>query len=189
MSAVVAALRQPERLHRCDDASIPDEPGVYGWYFSDLDGVVPLEGCHEVGGRWLLYVGIAPSRTGSDATLRSRIRNHCGRDASRSTLRRSLGSLLADRLGLQMRRVGKSERRQFGKGEAALSEWMAEHARVSWVVVEEAWTVESAVIAELHPPLNLEHNADHPFAAELARRRAKQNDRARELAVLGVSAR
>lgn len=184
---VLAVLREPERLHgRADvlgaDDPVPRRAGVYGWYFSGLDGVVPLEGCREVAGRYLLYVGIAPSRAGSGATLRSRIRQHLTNNASGSTLRRTLGSLLADRVGIQMRRVGT--RTHFAEGEAVLSEWMAEHARVCWVVTEEPWTMEPAVIAELNLPLNLQHNRDHPFADELVRRRADQKAQAKRLPVI-----
>lgn len=73
----------------------------------------------------------------------------------------------------------------FVGGEGVLSQWMAEHARVCWAVVEKPWTVESAAIDELDLPLNVQHNGDHPFVAELKRRRADQRSRARQLPVVG----
>ncbi len=47
--------------------------------------------------------------------------------------------LLADELGIQLRRVGSGRRRTFADGEQVLSEWMAENAFVSWVVRERPW--------------------------------------------------
>lgn len=187
-SQVLTALRQPDRLYAPSEVLaggdvVPRLPGVYGWYFSGLDCLVPVAECHEVQGRRLLYVGIAPSRPSSSATLRSRIRQHLKSNASGSTLRRTLGSLVAEGLGLQMRRVGKSERTHFAAGEALLSEWMGEHARVCWTVVAEPWTVEGTVVTSLDLPLNLEHNAGHGFRDELLRRRADQTGRARQLPV------
>ena len=41
-----------------------------------------------------------------------------------STLRLTLGCLLADQLGIELRRVGSGTRLTFGDGEQALSEWM-----------------------------------------------------------------
>lgn len=189
-SQVLSALRQPERLYAPsevlgDGDPVPRLPGIYGWYFSGVEHVVPVEGCHEVQGCHLLYVGIAPSSAGSGATLRSRIRQHLRSNASGSTLRRTLGSLVAEDIGLQMRRVGKSERTHFAAGEVTLSAWMLDHARVCWAASVEPWAVEPAVIGSLDLPLNLQHNLGHPFRDELVRRRAAQTARARQLPVLG----
>lgn len=119
-SQVRTAPVEPERLYaRAEvlsaDDPVPRRPGVYGRCFSGLEGVVPLEDCREVAGRFLLYVGIAPSRAGSRATLRSRLRQHCRGNASGSTLRRTLGSVLADGLGIQRRQLGT--RTLFAQGE------------------------------------------------------------------------
>lgn len=85
---------------------------------------------------------------------------------------------MADDLGIQMRRVSESGSAHFAAGEAVLSEWVEEHARVCWAVTDEPWAVEPAVIASLDLPLNLEHNLTHPFAAELQQRRAEQRAQA-----------
>lgn len=111
--------------------------------------------------------------------MRSRIRQHLKSNASGSTLRRTLGSLLAGDLGIQMRRMGT--RTHFAAGEPVLSEWMEQHARVCWAVSEKPWSVEPAVIRRLDLPLNLEHNRDHLFATELARLRAERRRKALEL--------
>jgi len=115
---------------------VPAGPGVYGWYFDVPPPGVPLEATHRTEFGYLLYVGIAPreprrsDRKPSSQNLRERIRNHFGGNSSGATLRRSLGSLLASELGIRLRRTGKSERLTFGAGEAALSDWMCEHAQV-----------------------------------------------------------
>ena len=145
--------------------------GLYGWWFDHVPACVPLDGV-TVRDEWrLLYVGIAPSRSGGRATLRSRIgRNHLGRRASASTLRRTLGCLLAADLGLTATRTSPGKY-TFGEGEDALTRWMQKHARVSWVATDSPWSVESAVIESLTLPLNIEFNSSHPFCAELKRMR------------------
>ncbi|MFJ8030526.1 GIY-YIG nuclease family protein [Streptomyces sp. NPDC096032] len=61
-------------------------------------------------------------------------------NAEGSTLRLSLGCLL----DLELRRVGSGKRLTFGQaGEAKLSQWMADNARVCWVEHDEPWTLES----------------------------------------------
>jgi len=68
-------------------------------------------------------------------------------NASGSTLRLTLGCLLSEELGNELRRVGKGERLTFGKsGETAPSEWMSYNAFVSWVVTERPWQTETTDI-------------------------------------------
>jgi GIY-YIG catalytic domain-containing protein len=94
-----------------------------------------------VGG--ILYVGIAPrhmATRSSRQNLRKRVRYHFRGNAYGSTLRFTLGCLL----GLELRRVGSGKRMTFTKaGEAVLSEWTAEHARVCWLEHPEPWTAEA----------------------------------------------
>jgi hypothetical protein len=56
---------------------------------------------------------------------------HTG-NASGSTLRLTLGCLLAERLGIQLRRMGSGRRLSFAAGEAKLLAWMADNAYVTW---------------------------------------------------------
>ena len=96
----------------------------------------------------------------------------------------TLGSLLSEALGIELRRVGSGHRRTFSDGEHALSEWMGADAFVSWIEHPQPWVIEEAVINRFDVPLNLDqnkHNKFHP-ALTAARRRAKQ--RALELPVL-----
>jgi hypothetical protein len=51
-------------------------------------------------------------------------------NAEGSTLRLTLGCLLADELGIELRRVGSGKRFTFSTGEKRLSEWMEANARI-----------------------------------------------------------
>ncbi|PKT67020.1 hypothetical protein CW362_42765 [Streptomyces populi] len=176
------ALTEPDRLWSAREvllrpSPVPAAAGVYGWHFeqapsADLDA-----------GR-LLYVGIAPrymaNRT-STQNLRKRVRYHYRGNAAGSTLRLTLGCLL----GIELRRVGKSGTRMtFGKdGEVALSQWMAENARVCWIEHDEPWTLESELITQLDLPLNLDQNRHNLFHGRLKELRDQARQRARELDV------
>ena len=152
---------------------------------------IDTRGCTSHLGLTLLYIGISPSQpplTGKAASrqnLRKRLRQHYARSAEASTLRRTLGSLLADELGLQLRRVGSTGRRTtFVSGERVLSEWMAENAFVSWVVREQPWDLEAALIHDLDLPLNLKGNSHNRFHRALTEARARCLEQARALPVL-----
>ncbi len=169
----------------------PAAPGVYAWYFAAAPPGVSVEGCHWVDGTVLLYVGISPKRPPvngtqpSRQTLRSRVRYHYRGNAYGSTLRLTLGVLLADELGIGLRRVGSTgSRLTFGDGEAALSGWMAEHARVCWVVDPQPWLLETRLIEGIDLPLNLGQNAHGSFHGRLSQARARQRELARTLPIL-----
>jgi hypothetical protein len=118
-------------------------PGVYGWYFRSLPPHLPNDRCERGDGLTLLYVGIAPKTPppnggrASRQTLRSHIRYHFRGNAEGSTLRLSLGCLLARELGIALRRVGNGTRLTFTlEGEQALSKWMSENAKVcGWCIL------------------------------------------------------
>lgn len=103
------------------------------------------------------------------------------RNAEGSTLRKTLGILLADELGIELRRVGTGTRMTFGTGEQALSMWMSHNAFVSWIVDPEPWILEAQLIAELDVPLNLEGNAHNAFHPELSAARSRAVGHARSL--------
>ena len=169
---------------------IPAQPGVYAWYFSSIPPEVPTADCHRWNGSTLLYVGIspkAPPRDGgrlSRQNLRRRIRYHYRGNAAGSTLRLTLGCLLATELGIALRRVGSGERLTFAAGEEALSGWMAANAHVCWHVTPEPWLSETALIGQLSLPLNLDQNAAGPFRGQLSALRAQCRARARAMPVL-----
>jgi hypothetical protein len=58
-------LLNPKQLWSRDEVlakpcPVPQDPGVYGWYFWRLPPSVDATACHEAQGHKLLYVGIAP---------------------------------------------------------------------------------------------------------------------------------
>lgn len=80
--------------------------------------------------------------------------------------------------------MGSGTRMTFGKaGGAALSQWMAENARVCGLEDDEPWTLESELISQLDLPLNLDENRHNPFHSRLKELRSQARQRAGELAV------
>lgn len=69
-------------------------------------------------------------------------------------------------------------------GEQALSDWMAEHARVCWFPSSQPWLVEADAITQADLPLNLDQNRHHPFYAHLTQLRAQARANAQELPIL-----
>lgn len=187
-------LLNPERLWTREQvlarpSPVPASPGVYAWYFDNPPPGVPVEGCHTADAGTLLYVGISPKAPSAGAkpsrqSLRTRVRYHYRGNAAGSTLRLTLGSLLADEIGIQLRRVGSGQRLTFSEGEATLSEWMERHARICWLETPTPWLEETRLIETLTLPLNLDQNARSPFRSELSARRAAQRQRARALPVV-----
>lgn len=170
--------------------AVPAAPGVYGWWFDSLPTPLDTAACLARNGLTLLYTGISPRRPPangkppSSQTLRSRVRYHYSGNAEGSTLRKTLGVLLSDELGIELRRVGSGKRLTFGEGERVLSSWMADHALVSWIVHPEPWLVEERLIAHLDVPLNLDGNHHNAFHPSLTLARAKAVTRARSLPAL-----
>ena len=191
----VARFLTPERLWRWDEVlqrpcPIPAAPGVYGWWFDRPPAVMDTTGCRTWQGLTLLYTGISPKRPPrngrppSKGQLRQRLTTHFAGNAEGSTLRKTLGCLLADELGIELRRVGSGKRRTFVRGEQVLSDWMAEHAFVSVVEHPRPWELEDRLIATLDLPLNLEGNSRNAFHAALTEVRRLAVAAAKELPVL-----
>jgi hypothetical protein len=147
-------------------AELPRAPGLYAWWAPPglLPGVSgPPHPSAE--GRELLYIGLA-------GNLRTRVgRNHFRGPTGSSTLRRALVALLMTSERYTTRwttdRVVPID-----ADEDRLSAWMREHLRVTWAEHPEPAAVEAAVIAELRPPLNQEHNTSHPLHSMIAVARA-----------------
>lgn len=164
---------------------IPPEAGVYGWFFRQAPAAMDLQRCHKFQGLRLLYVGISPrpptaDRAPSRQNLRKRIRSHFAGRADGSTLRLTLGRLLADQLGIRLG-LSPSGRFTFHEGEEVLSDWMAENAFVAWLATPSPWAIEEMAIRELDLPLNLDQNRSHVFYPTLSavRRAAKVQARMR----------
>ena len=188
---MVEALLRPARL--CTGAQargrhcpIPSTAGVYAWYFNPPPTGVPTDGCHRYDGRVLLYAGISPKappkngRAASKQTIRDRIGYHYRGNAEGSTLRLTLGCLLADDLDIGLRRVGSGKRMTFGPdGERRLSDWMNRHTQVAWVATSRPWELEEHLIRSLVLPLNLDQNRHSPFHQRLSAVRTAQRALAR----------
>jgi hypothetical protein len=169
---------------------VPRAPGVYGWYFKSLPPGVPNGRCERRDGLFLLYVGIAPKAPpanggkASQQTLRSRIRYHFQGNAEGSTLRLTLGCLLAKKLGISLRRVGSGNRMTFtAKGERAIPKWVAKNAKVCWMEHPAPWKVEERLIQTLSLPLNVQGNNHHPFCQTLRAIRAATKENARAMPI------
>lgn len=172
------------------DSQTPRLPDVYAWFFKQIPPGVPNDGCCTSDSLKQLHIGIAPTappKNGaypSRQTLRSRIRYHYRGNAEGSTLRLTLGCLLAKQLDIQLRRVVSGKRMTFtAHGEEMLSHWMAENAFVSWVAVEEPWKLEDHLIKTLSLPLNLRDNGRHPFHPVLSAIRRKAKEQAKQLPI------
>ena len=162
-TASLAAAREP--------SGIPVEPGFYAWWLIDRSALpdIPLDDSPP----HLLYVGIAPSRASSSATLRSRVLgNHVGGNLAASTFRRSLAALLWRREGWTPYVTAKRKLRFTTEDNAALTAWQFEHLLLTWAVTTEPWQIEAQVIADLKPPLNVDHNSAHVFCATIKQARA-----------------
>jgi hypothetical protein len=150
--------------------------GVYRWWFKNSPPIIPLDGTISVDGMNLLYVGTGPKDANSKRFLRERLKDHIERDATKSTLRRSLGCLLAESLQLkfEVARISRSKQTgrityHYGLGarESSLSNWMEKNARVSWILHDRPWELESELMSKLVLPLNVQDNDRHPFAKTL----------------------
>jgi hypothetical protein len=105
---VLPGLRSPIRLWSRSEvlarpSPVPRSSGVYAWYLRELPPGVPASDCIRCNGLTLLYVGIAPRPPAANGrvsrrTLRTRLRQHYARNAAGSTLRLTLGCLLAHQL-------------------------------------------------------------------------------------------
>ena len=170
---------------------IPDRSGIYAWYFKEIPpGLVGIEKCYTREGLTLLYIGIVPKLPGGLRHLRHRIYgDHLTGNAYGSTLRRSLGCLLSQKLGIQLRRIGTVNRMIFCvgetcSGEALLTDWMINNAYVTWHVHNQPWLIETGIIANNFLPLNIQHNANNENYSILKEIRKQAKQKARTLPIV-----
>lgn len=143
---LIASAVRPSELPICSSR------GIYAIWLIDADDLPPI----AVGTNRLLYVGM--TEHGLDA------RNHFHHDHSGfSTLRRSLGAVLKEELGLKALPRGpgasKSNVRNYrfdDDGERALTRWMNGALNVSQVALDiDVAVLEKELIRSMEPPLNL----------------------------------
>ena len=159
-------------------------PGMYSWWV-DAAGAADLsKGLGHPLKEGIVYAGLAgATRSGgstSTNTLWGRIATmHLGRKHEFSTLRRSIGSVLAAAAG------------QPSIDEAGLTRWMHAHLRVVAIPVADPDTLdglETDLLLELDPPLNLAKVPSTPLRsklAELRRHHAARASKARTVERLG----
>jgi hypothetical protein len=171
MSTNADRLLRPDCFYGASDIGnrpcpVSASPGVYAFYFNEPPPGIGSSGCHRVDKHALLYVGIAPKpppangASPSKSHLRQRLRTHYFGNAAGSTLRRTLGCLLSDQLGIKLRRVGSTGRYTFtNPGEQLLDDWMKQHAFVTWVEASAPWELEKHLLSSgLRLPLNVDGN-------------------------------
>nr|WP_246422285.1 DUF6884 domain-containing protein [Nocardiopsis mwathae] len=139
-------------------------PGLYSWWV-DQDGAADLSaGLRLPLAPGVIYAGLAGatrSRSGrkSENTLWGRIRGmHLGGRHEFSTFRLSLGSILAN------------ARAEPKIDEQRLTSWMQRHLRLIAIPIEDADALdglETAVLAQLNPPLNLAKMPRTPVRRQL----------------------
>jgi hypothetical protein len=148
--------------------------GIYAWWLVNTDALpdVPTTP-HPSEPLGLLYVGVGPASARSTRTLRARFRDHT-RDTGRSTLRRTLASLLYEREGWRPYWTDRPLLTDVDND--ALTTWQAANLRVQWFRMPDPWTVEAGVIRAMRPPLNRAHNQAHPFYEQVgaARKRFRE---------------
>ena len=182
-------LINPERLYSRSEVltrpcPIPAVRGVYAWYFKEPPPTVPTDGCLTKDGHTLLYVGISPKNDSSSENLQKRVSYHFRGNAEGSTLRFTLGALLAPLSDFPLRRVGSGNRMTLTHlGEQWLDGWMADNAKVCWVEHPQPWVLEDELLKSLSLPLNLQGNTHHPFFGLLGEIRRTAKAAAREMAI------
>ncbi len=165
-SGTIAALSVP--THALDDlGTLPAASGLYAWWaapdvFPQLPGPThPTE--PELR---LLYVGLAKN-------LRRRITSNHLRRSGSSTLRRTLAGLLLDTERYQTRRTDRVV--IVDEDEIRLTTWMHTHLRLTWCPHQSPADVESAVIGQWAPPLNVSHAISGPALEAITAARAAYN--------------
>ncbi len=117
--------------------------------------------------------------------MRKRITYHYRGNAEGSTLRRTLGVILAKQSGFPLRRVGSAKRMTLThRGEQSLDEWMEKNAFVSWIEHASPWELERELLDKLSCPLNIQGNSRHPFYAQLKMLMLEAVARARKLPIV-----
>jgi hypothetical protein len=120
-----------------DRSKIPDEPGIYAWWFKDALPEIPLDGTLPLDGHHLLYVGIAPRKPRHQG---QKAGAHCagvscaiiwGTGWASSTLRRSLAMLLKSGLDLDISRNTADKLVMSRSDEDRLTDWLIANAAVT----------------------------------------------------------
>lgn len=169
-------------------SKIPPEDGVYAWYFRNLPVDVPTADCRSIDDKVLMYIGISPVNEMSGQNLQKRIIKHFNSNAYSSTLRLTLGVILARESGFPLRRVGSGKAITLThEGERWLDDWMNENAFVTWYKYPNPWEIEGQIIDGLSLPFNILGNEKHNFYLQLKQLRKSALYIAKNLPVVDQS--
>lgn len=163
---------------------IPMTDGIYAWFFKTVPPQVPSLGCENYNDLTLLYAGISPKNEASSQNLRKRITTHFRGNAEGSTLRLTLGVLLSEESGFELRRVGSGKRKTLTHlGEQWLDKWMDDNAFVLWIESEKPWSIEKEILRNFSLPLNIQDNEHHEFSKTLSSIRIRAKKIAEDLPI------
>ena len=75
----IESLTSPSKLYTRGEVlskpcPVPSVSGVYAWFFREIPGIVPTDGCVTKDGLTLLYVGISPKNESSSQNIRKLIK-------------------------------------------------------------------------------------------------------------------
>jgi len=166
-------VKSARYLAACPD-QVPDECGVYAILISRAHELITRldalngrlhTGVH-LGSRTVIYLG------GTSRSLRTRIGDHLEGDARVSTLRMTLGALLAGQLRLKAIGSPGHSYFHFGSGEKVLSAWMHTHLDVAFKTTGRYRETELSLIRELMPALNISDQKRTQLAKELMKARS-----------------
>ncbi|HCE21055.1 MAG TPA: hypothetical protein DF282_00885, partial [Hyphomonas sp.] len=83
-----------------------------------------------------------------------------------------MAALTVSALGYSIVRTGANKLRMPPEDEQRLSLWLGEHARVSWVLHDQPWEVETQLVQSgPRLPMNISQSSD-PFRRELSKLRS-----------------
>jgi hypothetical protein len=183
ISLPTSLVSRAESLRR--PATVPTSNGVCFWYLRDVPAAVPTYGCPTLNGCTLLYLALAPDRSGrSGGSLLSCIARNYRANVEGSSLRKTLGILLEEQSGFPLLRAGSGQRTTLtNAGERWLDDWMEKNVFVGWTEHLEPWLIEYELLLKLPCPLNISHNGHHPFTSVLRRMRFHALERARALPI------
>jgi hypothetical protein len=124
-----------------------------------------------------LYIGIAERQSLAARGLKMHLKR-----TRMSGLRRSLSALLRDELGL-VSQVVAARGGMFSltpAADAALTDWMLRHLRVTWISHPVPSAIEGPIVGAELPPLNYDYATHGPYARPMRALRA-------DLRVLGIA--
>lgn len=184
LSLTAEHILSPSALtHPSDVDNVPAQPGIYGWWIRAGSLDIPVADYQQYEGFELLYVGVSPRKPSaagriSNGNLKKRLKQHVKGNASRSTLRRTLGVLLMESLDLTL--VLRNNRARWFQ-EERLTHWMYENARITYVVNDKPWDIEGELLEYATLALNIDGRTDNEFVRSISERRSAARADARPI--------